>query len=71
MKGHKFFLRMVLVMLISSFMISCSGGSGSDKKISGESIDDPGASVGALCVLLGMMVNLIYSQLTNAQRLVR
>jgi hypothetical protein len=48
MKGHKFFLRMVLVILISSFMISCSGGSGSDKKISGESIDDPGASVGAL-----------------------
>jgi hypothetical protein len=29
-------------------MISCSGGSGSDKKISGESIDSPGASVGAL-----------------------
>jgi hypothetical protein len=48
MKGHKFILSMVLVMLISSFMISCSGGSGSDKKISGESIDDPGASVAAL-----------------------
>ena len=48
MKGTKVFLRIVLVILISSFMSSCSGGSGSDKKISGESIDDPGASVGAL-----------------------
>ena len=48
MKGYKFILNMALVILISSCMISCSGGSGSDKKISGESIDDPGASVGAL-----------------------
>ncbi len=48
MKGHTFFLRIVFAMLISSFMISCSGGSGSDKKINSESIDSPGASVGAL-----------------------
>ena len=48
MKGPKFFMRIVLVILLSSFLFSCSGGSGSDKKISGESIDDPGASVGAL-----------------------
>ena len=48
MKGHMFFLRIVLVILLSSFTISCSGGSGSDKKISNESNDSPGASVGAL-----------------------
>jgi hypothetical protein len=48
LKGHKFLLKIVLVIFISSYMISCSGGSGADKKLSGESIDSPGASVGAL-----------------------
>ena len=39
---------MVLVIFISFFMISCSGGGGSGHKVSSESIDDPGASVDAL-----------------------
>ena len=47
MKGYKSSQMVFLVILISFSMISCSGG-GSGKKVSSESIDDPGASVDAL-----------------------
>ena len=48
MRRIKYLSTMVLVIFISFFMISCSGGGGSGHKVSSESIDDPGASVDAL-----------------------
>ncbi|MGO9147640.1 MAG: hypothetical protein ACLQDF_14860 [Desulfomonilia bacterium] len=47
MRRIKYVSTMVLVISISFFMSSCSGG-GSGNKVSSESIDDPGASVDAL-----------------------
>ena len=47
MNGHNHFPTLIVVILLHFFIISCSGG-GSGHKISGESIDDPGASVDAL-----------------------
>jgi hypothetical protein len=48
MKGHTYFSTLILFIFFSFSLIGCSGGSQADKAISGESMDNPGASVGAL-----------------------